>query len=69
MELTPELKAFKHYQKNICQYLKDIESFFGDDEKLVEHYCRIAGQFGADPAKLMELRRISYERSVERAFR
>jgi hypothetical protein len=69
MKLTPDLKAFKHYQKNIYKYLEDIEGFWGDDQKLFEHYSRIAAQFGADPAKLMELRQISYDRSVERAFR
>jgi hypothetical protein len=69
MKLTPELKAFKHYQKNIDRYLEDVKQFWGDDEKLVDHYCRIAAKFGADPAKLMELRQISYERSIERAFR
>lgn len=67
--MTPELKAFRHYQKNRDSYNDEVMSFFGDDEKLFEHYSKVAAIFGADPVKLMKLRQISYERSVERAFR
>lgn len=67
--MKAELKAFRHYQKNRWRYLEEVECFFGDDEKLFEHYAKVAALFGADPAKLMKLRQISYERGVERSFR
>lgn len=67
--MNAELKAFKFYKKNIDRYLKEIESFWGDDEKLIEMYCGIASKFGASGEKLMAINQISYQRSVERAFR
>ena len=67
--MTPELKAFRHYRKNINYYLSRLEPFQDDLQKLFELYCEIAEQFGGDGRKLMDISMISYYRSVERAFR
>lgn len=67
--MSPELKAFKFYKKNIDRYLQEMQYFWGDDEKLIKMYENIAIEFGADARKLMDINYISYQRSVERAFR
>jgi hypothetical protein len=69
MKLTPELRAFKYYKKNINYYLNQMSFWWGDDKKQEEMYQEIASKFGADYKKFMEINCISYERSVERAFR
>lgn len=67
--MTPELKAFRYYRKNIDYYLSRLEPFWGDDQKLLELNREIAEKFGADVRKFMDIKEISYNRSVERAFR
>ena len=67
--MKPELKAFKFYKKNIDYFLKEMEVFWGDNDKQLEMYNEIAAKFGTTGEKLMEICFISYERSVERAFR
>lgn len=69
MNLTPELKAFKFYRKNLDHYLEMLESFWGDDEKLLEMYNGIAEKFEADGKKLMEICYQSYLKSIERVLR
>ncbi len=67
--MKPELRAFKHYRKNIDYYLSLMEYFWGDDEKLFEMHTKIAEKFGADAKKLQDIIYISYLRGVERSFR
>jgi hypothetical protein len=67
--MSPELNAFRHYKKNIDYYLSMIESLGFDDIKLIQMYDEIANKFGGSGAKLMELLQISYNRSIDRAFR
>ena len=67
--MTPELRAFRYHRKNINSFLDELSPFWGDDKKRAELYKTIADKFGADYKKLMEINQISYERSVERAFR
>lgn len=67
--MSPELKAYRYYKKNIDQYLELMESFWGDDERLSKMYNDIASKFGGDGNKLMEINYEAYRRSIERAFR
>jgi hypothetical protein len=67
--MKPELKAFKFYKKNINYYLQEMESFWGDNDKQLEMYNKIAEKFGTTGERLMEICLISYNKSVERAFR
>jgi hypothetical protein len=69
MKMTPELKAFRHYKKNIDHYIEEMSEWWGDDEKQEQMYKRIADKFNADYKKLIEINYISYKRSVERAFK
>jgi hypothetical protein len=66
--MTPELKAFRYYRKNIDRFLEEMACFWGNNEKLREAYDGIAAKFGADGSKLMDIVQISYRRSVERSF-
>lgn len=67
--MTPELKAFKHYKKNIDYYLKRMEEFWGDDDKQLQMHQEIADTFAANVEIFRKIITISYERSIERAFR
>jgi len=67
--MSPELKAFKFYRKNIDYYLSLMEQFWGDDQALIQMYNEIAKKFGGNGSKLMQINQISYNRSVERAFK
>lgn len=69
MKLSPELKAYMHFKRNLDYYIDEIGLIFGDDEKLEEIYKEVAEKFNADYEKLVKLRQISYGRSIERAFR
>jgi hypothetical protein len=69
MKISPELKAFRYHRKNINSYLDQIIPFWGDDKKREELLQDVASKFGADHIKFMEIIQISYERSVERAFK
>jgi hypothetical protein len=69
MKMTPELKAFRHYKKNIDHYIEEMSEWWGDDEKQEQMYKRISDKFNANYKKLMEINYISYKRSVERAFK
>ena len=42
--MSPELKAFKFYKRNIDYYLSLMESFWGDDTKQLEMYNEIAAK-------------------------
>lgn len=65
--MSPELKAFRFYNKNIDYFLNEINNFWGDNDKLINMYRGIAEKFGADYNKLMMIHQISYKRYVNRA--
>lgn len=67
--MSPELKAFRYYRKNIDTYLEKMEHFWGDDRELMKMYDEIAAKFGARGVQLLEINQISYNRSVGRSFR
>lgn len=67
--MTPELKAFRYYKKNINEHLEKLEPFWGNDEAMEKIYKELADKFSADHQKLMNIIWISYEREVDRAFR
>jgi hypothetical protein len=69
MKMTPELKAFRHYKKNIDHYIQEMSEWWGDDKKQEQMYKHISDKFNANYKKLMEINYISYKRSVERAFK
>ncbi len=52
MKMTPELKAFRHYRKNIDHYLEKMKQWWGDEEKYEEMNREIAFKFNADMKSL-----------------
>jgi hypothetical protein len=69
MKMTPELKAFRHYRKNIDYYLEKMKHWWGNDKMREQMLQEISDEYGANNKKLMAIMQISYERSVERAFK
>jgi len=61
---TPELKAFRQYEKNKDFYLEQ-----GLREGFDNMWREIAIKFGADYESLMRIKQNSYERKTERSFR
>lgn len=69
MNITPELKAYKAYKKNVDIYCEQVLALYPDNDKLTEFYKEFAGKFGGDGVKLEAIIAMSYDRYLDRAFR
>jgi len=61
---TPEMKAFRHYEKNKDCYLEQ-----GLRKGFDNMWREVAIKFGADYESLVRIKQKSYERKTERSFR
>jgi hypothetical protein len=66
--MSPELRAFKHYRKNSCNYIKPYQHLPWNEIDYDQIHRDVANKFKADFDKFQNLLRISHERIVNRVL-